>query len=81
MRLNTRFEPKRLSNGETLVRSSDPVQEQLGRSYGDWSINQKKRARILFRLFPKLKEAYWLINDLRAIFRTKSNTKATAESA
>ena len=53
----------------------------MGRSYGDWSINQKKRARILFRLFPKLKEAYWLINDLRAIFRTKSNTKATAKKA
>jgi transposase len=81
MRLNTRFEPKRLSNGETLVEALTRCKKQLGRSYGDWSINQKKRARILFRLFPKLKEAYWLINDLRAIFRTKSNTKATAKKA
>ena len=81
MRLNTRFEPKRLSNGETLVEALTRCKKQLGRSYGDWSINQKKRARILFRLFPKLEEAYWLINDLRAIFRTKSNTKATAKKA
>ena len=81
MRLNTRFEPKRLSNGETLVEALTRCKKQLGRCYGDWSINQKKRARILFRLFPKLKEAYWLINDLRAIFRTKSSTKETAKKA
>ena len=82
MRLNTRFEPKRLSNGETLVEALTRCKKQLGRSYGDWSINQKRRGQeFCSGSSQELKEAYWLINDLRAIFRTKSNTKATAKKA
>lgn len=77
-RLNTRFEPKRLSNGETLVEALTRCRTQLAKSREKWNDNQKKRAAILFALFPKLKEAYELINDLRIIFRDKKLTKDTA---
>ena len=43
-----------------------------------WSSTQEKRAKILFTLYPKLEEAYNLINSLRAIFRNKKLNKDTA---
>ena len=44
-----------------------------------WSAMQEKRAKILFELYPKLEEAYNLINSLRSIFRNKKLTKETAK--
>ena len=79
MRLNTRFEPKRLENGETLVEAQTRCRKQLSMSREKWSATQKKRAKILFALYPKLEEAYNLINSLRAIFRNKKLTKETAK--
>ena len=79
MRLNTRFEPKRLENGETLVEAQTLCRKQLSMSREKWSATQKKRAKILFALYPKLEEAYNLINSLRAIFRNKKLTKETAK--
>ena len=66
-RLNTRFEPKRLENGETLVEALTRCRKQLSMSRDKWSSTQEKRAKILFTLYPKLEEAYNLINSLRAI--------------
>lgn len=43
-----------------------------------WSATLEKRAKILFGLYPKLEEAYNLINSLRAVFRNKKLTKETA---
>ncbi|MDD6866905.1 MAG: transposase [Prevotella sp.] len=43
------------------------------------AIVQKKRAKILFELYPKLEEAYNLVNSLRTIFRNKKLTKETAK--
>ena len=43
-----------------------------------WSATLEKRAKILFGLYPKLEEAYNLINFLRAVFRNKKLTKETA---
>ena len=44
-----------------------------------WSAAQEKRAKILFELYPKLEEAYSLINSLRTIFRNKELNKETAK--
>lgn len=44
-----------------------------------WSATLEKRAKILFGLYPKLEEAYNLINSLRAVFRNKKLTKETAK--
>ena len=77
-RLNTRFEPARLENGETHVEALTRCRKQLSMSREKWSATQEKRARILFTTYPKLEEAYSLINSLRAIFRNKKLTRDTA---
>lgn len=79
-RLNTRFEPPRLTNGETLVEALTRCRKQLSMSRDKWSATQEKRAKILFELYPKLEEAYNLINLLRTIFRNKGLTKETAKA-
>ena len=78
-RLNTRFEPPRLKNGETPVEALTRCRKQLSVSREKWSASQEKRAKILFELYPKLEEAYNLINSLRAVFRNKKLTKETAK--
>ena len=78
-RLNTRFEPPRLKNGETLVEALTRCRKQLSMSREKWNASQEKRAKILFELYPKLEEAYNLINSLRAVFRNKKLTKETAK--
>ena len=52
--------------------------KQLSMSREKWTPAQEKRAKILFGLYPKLEEAYNLINSLRAIFRNKELTRETA---
>jgi len=78
-RLNTRFEPPRLENGETLVEALTRCCKQLSMSREKWSATQEKRAKILFARYPKLEEAYNLVNSLRAIFKNKNLTKETAK--
>ena len=79
MRLNTRFEPARLKNGETLVEALTRCKTQLSKSRDKWTDKEKERAKILFELYPKLEEAYTLVNDLRTIFRNKNLTKEAAK--
>ena len=78
-RQNTRFEPPRLANAETLVEALTRCRKQLSMSREKWSVAQEKRAKILFELYPKLEEAYNLVNSLRTIFRNKKLTKETAK--
>ena len=79
MRLNTRFEPARLENDETLVEALTRCKAQLAKSRDKWTEKEKERADILFGMYPKLEEAYNLVNDLRTIFRNKNLTKETAK--
>ena len=78
-RLNTRFEPPRLTNGETLVEALTRCRRQLSMIREKWSLTQEKRAKILFELHPKLEEAYNLINSLRSVFRNNKLTKEAAK--
>lgn len=78
-RLNTRFVPQRLENGESLVEALTRCSKQLAMSREKWSETQESRAKILFSLYPKLEEAYNLINSLRAIFGNKDLNKETAK--
>ena len=78
-RLNARFIPPRLSNGETLVEALTRCSKQLAMSRDKWSQSQETRAKILFACYPKLEEAYNLINSLRTIFRNDKLNKETAK--
>lgn len=53
---------------------------QLTKSREKWTDKEETRAKILFEKYPKLKEAYDLVNDLRVIFKNKKLTKETAET-
>ena len=44
-----------------------------------WTDRQKTRAKILFRMFPKIKDAYTLICSLRSVFSNKSIDRGTAK--
>ena len=59
----------------TLKRCLDAVEELRLRYKRE---AQKARMKLLFEKYPKLKEAYDIVNKLRAIFRSKTLTKETA---
>ena len=68
------------SNGDTrpqlLVRS----RYLLFKSAEKWTASQKERAKILFKQYPDLEEAYWLTHKLRMIYantprRSLANTR------
>ena len=73
LRKNAKFNPERLANGETRVEMLTRSKYLLAKSYDKWTESQKKRAKILFELYPKLKIAYDIVNKLRAIYRSKIN--------
>lgn len=77
-RKNQKFRPEVLSNGDTLVELLTRSKYTLTQSREKWSERQTKRMNLLFSLYPKLKEAYDIVNRLRAIFRSKNLTKETA---
>lgn len=70
-RNNKRFVPPTFSNGDTRVELLTRSKYLICKSPDKWSERQKKRSEILFKEYPKLKEAYWIVNKLRAIFRSK----------
>ena len=76
---NERYVPTELSNGDTKVEIFTRVKRVLPQSGEKWSVSQSKRASMAFELAPKLKEAYSLVCQLRAIFRNKKLTKETAK--
>lgn len=79
MRLSTRFVPSTLDNEETKVESLTRCKKQMLKSRDKWTDDQKERAGLLFEMYPKLKEAYGLVNSLRSIFKNKKLTKDSAK--
>lgn len=78
-RANEPFRPATLGNGDTLVELLTRSKYALTQTHDKWSTRQQERMRLLFAMYPKLKEAYDIVNKLRAIFRSKSLTKETAK--
>lgn len=75
-----KYYPQTLSNGDT-------VKELLARSryllYSfeeDWTVNQSKRAALLFEKYPFLKQAYKLTLAFRNMYKCLSAEKAYAAS-
>jgi len=79
MRSNAQFVPETLSNGDTKVELLTRSKYLLAKTPDDWSESQKERARLLFELYPRIKEAYWLVNRLRCIFRSKKLNRESAK--
>jgi len=65
-----------LSNGDTLRELLARSRYLLYKLETDWTVNQAKRASILFEKYPLLKTAYKLTLEFRAIYKTVSKIKA-----
>jgi transposase len=68
-----------LSNGDTLRELLARSRYLLYKLENDWTINQSKRATILFEKYPLLKTAYKLVLEFRAIYKNISKTKASEQ--
>ena len=67
-RLNQKYTPEVLSNGDTKVELLTRSRGLLLKSGDKWTDSQRKRAALLFEHCPKVKEAYGLACSLRSIF-------------
>ena len=79
LRSNEKFQSQPLSNGDTQVELLTRARYILPKSGEKWSTNQKNRVSLLFTMYPKLKEAYSLVCQLRCIFKNKSNNRNKAK--
>lgn len=80
VRLSAKFVPEELSNGDTRIELLTRSRGLLSMSRDKWSPSQKERAKLLFELYPRIKEAYELVDSLRAIFRNKKIDLNQAEA-
>lgn len=71
-----KYIPEIFSNGDTLRELLARSKYLLYKAESDWTINQAKRASILFDKYPLLKTAYHLTLQFRAIYKGNSKTKA-----
>lgn len=80
-RLNSRYVPGTLSNGDTKVELLTRSRNLLSMSPDKWSKSQEERARLVFENYSRIKEGFSLINSLRAVFRNKSIDRQQARDA
>lgn len=66
-----KYKPEELSNGDTKVELLTRSRNLLAQSGEKWGEHKKVRARLLFDLYPQMKEAYSLICKVRDIFKRK----------
>jgi transposase len=71
-----KYYPTVLSNGDTLKELLARSRYLLYKSEEDWTINQAKRATILFDKYPLLKSVYKLTLSFRSIYKNHSKTHA-----
>lgn len=71
------FTPKVLSNGDTLKQLLVRSRYLLYKNQSEWKDRQKERAELLFDLYPDIKKAYKLAQELSWIFEN-TNEKITA---
>jgi transposase len=72
-----KYTPELLPNGDTLKQLLARSRYLLYKPSKKWTVNQSKRAEILFQLYPDLEKAYKLCQNLSWIFNnTKDKTSA-----
>lgn len=68
-----KYEPQRLSNGDTLKELLARSRYVLFKSADKWTRKQKERAHLLFERFPDIEQAYGLAHSLRMIYSKNSH--------
>lgn len=79
-RKNEKYKPQVLSNGDTVIELLTRTKNSLTQSPEKWSEKQKERMTLLFDKYPKIKDSYRLVNQLRSIFRSKTLDKVSAKT-
>lgn len=77
-RKNGKYKPTPVYKDESPVEFLTRCKHLILKSADKWKKSQRERARVLFRLYPKLKTAFYLMAKLRAIFRNKKLTREQA---
>ena len=80
-RKNEKYEPVRLSNGDTVCELLTRSRYLLMTSADKWTATQKIRARLLFELYPDMKTAYSISHSLRMIFNNKNATRESGKKS
>jgi transposase len=68
-----RYRPAEYGNGDTKKQLLARSRYLLFKSNGNWTVNQKSRAAILFEQFPEIKNAYELSMMFRAFYEQNKN--------
>ena len=74
-----KYYPEILPNGDTLKELLVRCRYLLYKYPEDWTVNQSKRATILFEKYPSLKQAYKLTLGFRNIYKNSSKEKAVSQ--
>lgn len=73
---NEKHLPEILSNGDTLKQLLARSKYLLYKTEDQWTVNQTKRAGLLFEKYPSLKTAYNFALQFRAIYKNTAKTTA-----
>jgi len=65
-----------LENGDTPKQLLARCRYIIAKKASDWTINQERRAMLLFNLYPVLKKAYEHVLEFRSIYELKSQCHA-----
>lgn len=76
---NGHYWPPRFENGDTAKELLARARYLLYKPSGRWSKSQKERATILFREFPKMRDAYDLTMHFRGIYEQAKDRKDALE--
>ena len=74
-----KYSPKILANGDTLKELLVRSKYLLYKFDDQWTLNQSKRAKLLFQMYPDLEAIYELTLEFRCIYQNKSKEKAAAQ--
>lgn len=72
------YYPQILSNGDTLKQLLARSRYFLFKTPDKWTLNQSKRAAILFKRYPDLKKAYYHHLEFRAIYELQDKKQASS---
>lgn len=70
------YNPETFENGDTAKQLLARSRYLLYKAPFNWTVNQSKRAKILFKEYPDIAKAYKLVNSLRNIFNETTSIEA-----
>lgn len=71
-----KYQPIILENGDTHKELLARTRYLLYKTPSDWTLKQNKRARLLFKRYPILEQAYYLCLEFRSIYECKTKSMA-----